>query len=160
MVLYVIRHGKAEAVSATGRDRDRALKPKGQRQGEFLGQWLLESERPPTLVVTSTFKRAYETAELVNKTIDAEFVSDTRLCVDEPVSLAVDLILEHAGRESLCIVGHNPQLVYLCAALSGGPTSSPVRVRTGEAFSFEVDADDPLGASRLLASMRLGDATE
>ncbi len=160
MVLYVIRHGKAEAVSVTGRDRDRVLRPKGHRQAEHLGRELDAAERRPSLVITSTYKRAYETADRINSALGVEFISDTRLCVDEPVSLVIDLISEHAGRGSLCIVGHNPQLEYLCGALSGGPAGVPVRVRTGEAFAFELDADDPLGGSRLLASMRLGDAPD
>ena len=155
MVLYVIRHGKAEVTSSTGRDRDRVLKPKGHRQAEYLGRELDAAAPRPSLVITSTFRRAHETAELINGVLGVEFIGDTRLCVDEPVSLAVDLIIEHAGRGALCIVGHNPQLEYLCAALSGGPTSAPVRVRTGEAFAFELDADDPLNGARLLAQYRL-----
>ena len=82
MVLYVIRHGKAHPDSPTGRDRDRALKPKGHRQADFLGALLRDRDDRPSLVVTSTFRRAYETAERINAAIGAEFVSDTRLCVD------------------------------------------------------------------------------
>ena len=146
MVLYVIRHGKAHPDSPTGRDRDRALKPKGYRQAAYLGQALREREDRPTLIVTSTFRRAHETAERINDDLGAEFVSDTRLCVDE-----------HTDHGALCIVGHNPQLEYLCAALSGGIGAPPVRVRTGEAFEFAIDSNDPLQGARLIGSLRLGD---
>ncbi|MFI4897616.1 MAG: SixA phosphatase family protein [Phycisphaerales bacterium JB059] len=157
MVLYVIRHGKAHPDSPTGRDRDRALKPKGFRQAAYLGERLRARTDRPTLVVTSTFRRAYETAERINDDLRAEFVSDTRLCVDEPVSLAVDLIAEHADHEAVCVVGHNPQLEYLCAALTGGVGAPPVRVRTGEAFWFTIEPGDPLHGAELIGSLRLGD---
>lgn len=157
MVLYVIRHGKAEPMSPSGRDRDRSLRPKGHRQAEHLGQQLDGAEARPTLIVTSTYRRAHQTAEQINTVLGVEFVSDTRLCVDEPVSLVIDLIGEHTDHDALCVVGHNPQLEYLCGALTNGVSGPPVRVRTGEAFAFEIDASDPLEEPGLLTSWRLSE---
>ncbi len=155
MVLYIIRHGKAEPSAPTGRDRDRVLRPKGHRQSDHLGRTLDSAPQRPSLIITSTYRRAHETAERINGALGVEFISDTRLCVDEPVSLVIDLICEHAGRGSMCLVGHNPQLEYLCAALAGGPTAPPVRVRTGEAFAFELDPESPLDGARPLERFRL-----
>jgi len=157
MVLYVIRHGKAEVSSHSGRDRDRVLRPKGERQADHLGATLNENEHRPSLIVTSTFRRAHQTSERINTILGVEFVSDTRLCVDEPVSLVFDLIAEHEDHGSVCLVGHNPQLEYLCAALAGGATAPAVRVRTGEAFAFELDPGEPMGAARPIDSIRLGE---
>ena len=155
MVLYVIRHGKAEPSAPSGRDRDRALRPKGIRQSAYLGQALHDAAPRPSLIVTSTYRRARQTGELINQTLGAEFISDTRLCVDEPVSLAIDLIAEHAGRDAMCVVGHNPQLESLCGLLAGGMGASPARVRTGEAFAFRIDASDPLSGGELVGRWRL-----
>lgn len=157
MRLYVVRHGKAEQSSPTGRDEDRPLLARGERQADYLGAAFADLDHPPTLVVTSPYVRAFDTAERINKTLEAEFMTDGRLCVGEPVSGVLKLIREHAGAGALCLVGHNPQLEHLCGTLLAGASAPPVRVRTGEAFVFDVDADEPARGGRLLESIRLDD---
>ncbi len=157
MRLYVVRHGKAEQGSPTGRDEDRPLRARGERQADHLGNLFAQAERPPALVITSPFVRAFDTAERINRALEAEFLTDGRLCVGEPVSGVIDLIREREGTGSLCLVGHNPQLEHLCGTLLAGPSAPPVRVRTGEAFVFDVDASDPVALGRLVESARLDD---
>lgn len=157
MRLYVVRHAKAEEGAPGGRDEDRPLRARGERQADHLAAALSEIDHPPTLVITSPFVRAFDTAERINRALEAEFMTDGRLCVGEPVSGVLGLIRERALTGALCLVGHNPQLEHLCGTLLAGPAAPPVRVRTGEAFVFDVDAGEPAGSGRLVESIRLED---
>lgn len=156
MRVYVIRHGKAEPGSPTGRDEDRPLRARGERQSDHLGGVLSSIDRPPALVITSPFVRAFDTAERINRALEAEFMTDGRLCVGEPVSGVLDLLRERTGVASLCLVGHNPQLEHLCGVLLAGPAAPPVRVRTGEMYAFDYDAEAG-GRAELVTRERLDD---
>ncbi len=157
MRLCVVRHGKAEPGSPTGRDQDRPLRERGVRQADYIGLRLEGMDRPPTLVVASPYVRAFDTGERIAGALGARFVTDDRLRVGEAVSGVLALIGEHAGVEGLCLVGHNPQLEHLCGVLLTGPTAPPIRVRTGEAFVFELDASSPGARGALFDSLRLDD---
>lgn len=153
MHLYIIRHGKAEQDSASGRDRDRELAPRGERQAEWLGERLAAAKKPPTLVIASPFARADRTARLVSDALGVEMRHDGRLIVDEPASGVVELIEEHAAVGSLALVGHNPQLERLCGLLANEPF---MEMKTGMCREFEVvDPADAPGTARFLRSLRM-----
>jgi len=40
MRVWIVRHGKAEANSALGKDADRALAPRGEEQARWLGRMI------------------------------------------------------------------------------------------------------------------------
>jgi broad specificity phosphatase PhoE len=79
--LWVVRHGEsagnvardhAEAhqlpeIAIEGRDMDVALSPVGQRQADALGRWFAAraEEDRPTIILSSTYARALQTAERV-----------------------------------------------------------------------------------------------
>src|SRR5437868_12955871 len=99
-VLWIVRHGESaanvarEEAEANGhayidvphREVDVPLSLRGERQAVALGQWfgnLLEDEKP-TVILTSPYKRALETAKLVVHSAgldheDLSFVIDERL---------------------------------------------------------------------------------
>ena len=154
MRLYVIRHGKAEGGSATGLDRDRRLRDKGERQAEYLAQRLRDADVPPERIVTSSFVRAFETARPIAVALDLDLVGDERLEVGEAVSPVLDLIEEHAA-EGLAIVGHNPQLEILVSALVRGLAAGAFRVRTGEGYVIDLDGDIEVGAGVLVDAWRM-----
>ncbi len=153
MHLYIIRHGKAEQDSATGRDRDRDLAPRGERQAEWLGEQLAAREHPPSLIIASPFARADRTAHLVNRPLGVDLRHDRRLIVDEPASGVLELIEEHAALGALAIVGHNPQLERLCGLLAKVPF---MEMKTGMCREFEVDDPaDALGTARFVHVLRM-----
>lgn len=148
MRLFVIRHGKAERQSASGRDRDRVLMPRGVRQAEHLGTAL--HDRAPALILSSPYARAWATAEIVQRTLGVPLRAEARLECDRPLSEAIEAIREHAPAGSLAVVGHNPTLSVLVGNLIG---KRGVELRTGEAAEIDLDPDTLRGT--LLVTLRL-----
>jgi 2,3-bisphosphoglycerate-dependent phosphoglycerate mutase len=99
--LWLVRHGESagnvardraeeqglHTIELVGRDVDVPLSPLGERQSRALGAWLnaLEPEQKPTVVLTSPYLRARQTAELLisegrlDSCPELVFVSDERL---------------------------------------------------------------------------------
>ena len=163
MILVIIRHGKAEPDSTTGRDADRALNERGKRQSMFLANQLLErfsSPRRLVRVASSDAVRARDTARIVARALAAPIAYDDRLLVDEPVAPVLDLIAERRAEstEPLILVGHNPQLSSLTGVVSAGPTAPAVRLKTGmAAFINLAETTDTHPLGDLAETIRLAD---
>lgn len=64
MQLYILRHGIAEGSSSTGRDADRALTSEGKKKLRDVLKLAADAQVSPTLVLSSPYVRAMETAEI------------------------------------------------------------------------------------------------
>ncbi len=60
--LLLMRHAKASAARPGQADVDRPLNERGQRDAASMGLWLREHDLRPDLVISSTARRAVETA--------------------------------------------------------------------------------------------------
>lgn len=123
--LYLLRHAKTQIDSDTGRDFDRVLKPVGREDARAAGRWLAERESGHARVVSSTAKRAAETAQIVSEVLEI----DSSAIVWEP-----DIYAATAGRllaiadahddaETLLMIGHNPGFEMAAAVLLGNRES-------------------------------------
>lgn len=156
MIVYIVRHGKAEREAPTGLDRDRVLRPKGRRQSEFLGEQLRSMALPPTAVLTSPYARTVETADIIARVIGVTPLTDDRLVCDAPPSAALDLIAECDSLGVMpCLVGHNPQVSELLRALVGALPEGGASMRTGEMVCLAGDGPEFLGRLRLDRRLRL-----
>lgn len=156
MLLYIVRHGKAEINAPTGRDEDRRLKPKGKRQAAFLAEWFAAEGRRPELILASRFERAIATARVIQEATGAPLELARQLEVGYASSAASQLIAAHATRSPLMLVGHNPQLADLVWALTRGLPPHDAGLRTGEGVLLEIDPANPVGTGRELERLRLG----
>ncbi len=155
MLLYILRHGKAERESATGRDEDRALTDRGRRQAAWIGAQLMQSPDPPALLISSPATRALETMRPVAEALGMDFRADQRLLVGEATSKSVAAIEDafRVGAESLLIVGHNPTFSDLLRRLVSDESVDDLK--TGEMAIVELDrATEIVGAGRLVERMR------
>lgn len=157
--LYVTRHGKAEPDSPTGRDEDRPLRRKGEKQAEYLGAHLLAADRHPHLILRSRLLRAVETAAVLAESLGCDQREEPTLGLGHPVSEVIEtleLVARQADPRDVMLVGHNPQMELLVATLVGGATSASVRMRTGECAVLEFDSDEKLiGGARMIDLVRL-----
>ena len=125
--LILLRHGKTEAVSASGADIDRGLTDRGRRDCDVMARRLADAGLSPTLALVSSARRARETWGLL-----APSFPGARLDLDPSLYLAsAERIAELAelaaasepdGR--LIVVGHNPglhELAWSLAARDHGP---------------------------------------
>lgn len=133
MILHLIRHGKTNQVSPSGRDYDRELLPKGHAQCEDLGNYL---SLPSTCAVyCSSAVRTAQTFELINRSQQLKSVSfheDLYLCSREHLLRFINA-LNH--KNDILIVGHN----YGISDLASYLLDEPIEMRTGEYLSLEVD---------------------
>lgn len=155
MRLYLVRHGKAERDSPTGRDEDRPLNQRGERQATWLGETLarLPVGDRPSLIFASPAARARATAELIQRDLSIDLRFDDALRLGAGIDATWRLVTRIAeGNAPVMLVGHNPTLEILVEALTGG---NNCEMRTGEAAAIETpEAGSLEGMCRLIGRMR------
>jgi len=118
--LILLRHGKADSVSALGGDLERGLTDRGRRDAALMGRVLAEAGLVPDLVLVSSARRTRETWEELAPAFpkaNVEFSRGLYLASRDHLAHAVDATGDEAG--CLMIVGHNPGLHELAIACAG-----------------------------------------
>src|SRR5881296_3750904 len=72
MEIYILRHGIAEEASHGMRDADRALTPEGASKLLQVLRRARAVDVEPSLILTSPYRRARETAEIAAKSLRGE----------------------------------------------------------------------------------------
>lgn len=138
MRLWIIRHGKADKESPTGRDEHRLLRDRGRRQAKWLGAALRQSDAPPSSILSSGLLRAIETARIIQGVLGCPLLVEPALETGHPASDVLEALTAHERATSIAVVGHNPQLESLLALLVAGCAATPARLRTGEAVGLDL----------------------
>jgi phosphohistidine phosphatase len=121
--VWVLRHAKA---APQGRDdHTRPLTARGRRQATEVGTYLGGAPVPdvaiPELVLSSSARRAVQTAELVVAELgDVELVVERRLYAADPDDVVDILRALGSDPPSVLVVGHNPTVHELAAVLLDG----------------------------------------
>ena len=111
--IYLVRHAKAAPGDP---DQLRPLNAQGREEARLLAEQLAADR--PDAIVTSPLLRARETAEVLARACGLEAVPDERLA---PGATSLDARHAAKGRgERVVLVGHQPDLGRIAAALSGG----------------------------------------
>ena len=155
MLLWIIRHGKAEKEAPSGRDEDRALRDRGFRQAAYLGAEFVGRDDAPTRLLSSPLTRAHQTAEAIASFTghDVE-LSDPLISGRGPAGILA--LIEHlAAEQSLAIVGHNPELSQVVSVLAGPGVVEADWIRTGQAVGLELTPGR--APALVLDVLRLGD---
>ncbi len=140
MQVYILRHGIAEDVKPGGNDPDRALTNEGRKK---LREVLRAAERAdvvPSLIVTSPYLRAVQTAEVVIEVLGyANDLLRTEALIPsaDPEDLWEEIRV-HQGVMQLMLVGHEPMLSQLVAFLLNSP-SLMVDVKKGALLRIDID---------------------
>jgi phosphohistidine phosphatase len=116
--LVLVRHAQAADAPV---DADRRLTEQGTRQAAAIGSWLEEAGVVPDRVVVSPARRAGQTWEQASArlTTDPPIV-DPRI-YDNTVEALLAVIRETADDvRTVAVVGHNPSIGTLSAALDDG----------------------------------------
>lgn len=123
-----MRHADAVAAEAGMPDVDRPLSERGQRDAARMGGWLRQQGLAPDLVLTSSARRAADTASAVIEAggIDGELVRQPALYAAE-----LDVFFEAIqavpdGCATLLVVAHNPGTEALVLALTGTARTLPM----------------------------------
>jgi phosphohistidine phosphatase len=132
--LLVLRHAKSSWREAELADHDRPLNKRGKRDAPRMGELMRAEGLLPDLILTSSARRALNTAELVAEAsgYDGEIQVSRDLYAAGPEEFIDALCALPDELETVMVVGHNPGLEelveLLTEELSAMPTAALVQV--------------------------------
>lgn len=115
MELFVVRHGIAAPRGTDVADADRPLTPKGSRRFEQAAEGLKAVKVSFDQLLTSPWRRAAQTAELLEPLLKGDRV-DTELLTRAPGPKLLALFVG----ERVAVVGHEPWMSSLVTMLTHG----------------------------------------
>lgn len=164
--LLLLRHAKSSWDAPALHDRDRPLTVRGRRAARSMGEFMHKSGYRPHHVMCSPAARARATCTLVLQAMNRK----VRCTIEEDIydfgdgSVILRLIRAKGGGVSpLLLVGHNPSMEELAAALVGdGPPAAikamarkfPTAALAVIDFDAATWADIAEGAGRLVSFTR------
>ncbi len=121
--LLIMRHAKSSWKDTSLSDHERPLNNRGEADAPRMGAALKDLDLTPTLIISSTAKRARKTAEYVaeNCSYDGEIRLERNLYhagVDEFIEVLQSVSDEE---EIVMVVGHNPGIAELVDYLTDRP---------------------------------------
>jgi phosphohistidine phosphatase len=125
--LLLLRHAKTEIDAPSGRDRDRRLDDRGQRDSAQLGDWIAAHPPFPEAVLVSHAVRALQTWDIVWEAMKDRVAAPQVEILPELYGADPAQILETirtatvpADPKQLLLVGHNPGMHEVALMLMGG----------------------------------------
>jgi phosphohistidine phosphatase len=137
MNIFILRHASAGLRRANPTlDKKRPLDKEGKKHCLQLAHVLNALNIQFDLIVSSPLKRCLQTASLVGTETgyEAQILHSNALAPDATVKDFQKLLREHANRENLMVVGHNPNLTRFLGSLmvpAGSSIEPQVRLRKG-----------------------------
>jgi phosphohistidine phosphatase len=136
--LILLRHAKAARETEGVSDHDRPLTPSGHQAAAAIGQAMRKAGLAPDVVLVSSALRTQQTLD----DLEAANVWDERPNIDTLPTLymATGTQIRDALRDlpetvrSALVIGHNPGLHELAAALAGPPSPKPELARLSEGY--------------------------
>jgi len=125
--ILLMRHAKSSWKDSDLTDHERPLKKRGKKDAEKMGKLLKKKKLIPELILSSTAKRAKQTAEIIVDSCKckAEIVLLDSLYLAEP-SLILETIEDVKDKhKTIMVVGHNPGIEAFLQILDGKVESLP-----------------------------------
>lgn len=117
MIVYFMRHGKAEDYSDD--DESRALTSDGIRKTEDAARALKVLKAQPSAIFASPRKRAQQTAAIVAKAYGMEVITRSELNFEFSLALLRDVLSADALGDEVLMVGHNPSMSQVIGEVCG-----------------------------------------
>lgn len=151
MELYIMRHGIAEEVSDTGRDRDRVLTEEGIEKTQESGKALRKLGIEFDVIFSSPYARAWQTAEGMAEELGCKHLLKglDGLGAESSAGAALDEIKAEVRKSaSVLIVGHEPILSELISLLLSGQPGLSIAMKKGGVCKLTCVRPEP-GSCRL-----------
>ena len=138
--LLILRHAKSSWKNNELSDHDRPLNPRGQRDAPNVGKRLRNEDLIPDAILSSTAKRARQTAEAVAEESGCagELQLSGELYGGGPEAYLEAIRSLPSPVDCALVVGHNPDLEELVEILSG----ESVRLPTAALAHLQLDIQD------------------
>jgi phosphohistidine phosphatase len=123
----ILRHAKSSWKDTGLADHDRPLTKRGQRDAPRVGRLLRDENLTPDLILSSTARRALDTAEAVAEAgkYEGEIESRPEFYMAGPEAYFRALRALSDDYECVMVIGHNPGLEELAEALTGESETMP-----------------------------------
>lgn len=123
MQVYLLRHGIAEDPIPGKPDSVRALTPEGKKKMRSIARKATASGLSFTLVLSSPYRRALETAEIMTSASDGavETTKTNALLPHVHPREVWEELKANRDEQSVLLVGHDPQMSQLVGYLTGAP---------------------------------------
>lgn len=149
MIVYVMRHAEAVEGSETLQDEWRYLTETGRSSAGKMSSAIAKIGPKPRLTLTSPLTRAVQTAEIMAEKACRKnvVIASTLLLPGGDIHELAACIKDSADAKRVLLVGHEPQLGSLVAALLGREDAS-VSLKKGACAALELDPeknDKPAG---------------
>jgi phosphohistidine phosphatase len=140
--LLIVRHGpagKREEWEAEGRDDHlRPLTAKGKKEVRRAAAGLVRLLPTLNVVATSPWTRAAETAEIIAEEYGRRMEKVEQLTADHKPEDLMPWLQQQQDKQSVAVVGHEPQLGLLVGYLLSGKSVSFVNLKKGGACLLEI----------------------
>lgn len=156
MLLFIVRHGKAERDAPTGRDQDRVLELRGVRQAQYIAGALAARASRPICVTASPVVRARQTAAEIAAALHLPMELHAVLSTMSDAHQVLNWLDTVQALGDRAIVGHNPTLSQVASHLLG-PSHDDIELRTGECLVLRCSGGH---GTELVESIRLDDAAQ
>jgi phosphohistidine phosphatase len=125
--LLLMRHAKSSWKRAELSDVERPLNKRGQRDAPRMGRWLRQRDLVPDWIVTSSARRARETADAVAEAsgFDGEIQVQPSLYLGAPEHYLQALAAVPRAALRVLALGHNPGLEELVEDFTGEAHTMP-----------------------------------
>lgn len=161
MEIYLLRHGIAEDPRPGLRDSDRALTGEGKKKLREVLELAREAGVKPSLLLTSPFRRARETAEIAGEILapDALVAPCGSLVPGGEMGEAWADIRTHKDADALLIATHEPFAGLFTGYLLNVPGLS-IDVKKGAMIRVDVESfgPQPRGVLKWMLTPRLAAA--
>ena len=149
MIVYVMRHAEAVEESDILQDEWRYLTENGRSAAEEVSASIAEIGRKPRLTITSPLTRAVQTAEIAAEKACRKniIVASSLLLPGADVNELVAHLKGCGDAKRVMLVGHEPQLGLLVAALLGRQDEA-ISLKKSACVALELDQkkdDKPAG---------------
>ena len=142
MIIYFLRHASAgQHLANPKKDEKRALDKEGIEQCGYVGRALAALEAQVDVIVSSSLKRATQTASLVGNEMgyEGKLQIETGLRPEATFSDFRKLVEKYARQEAIMVVGHNPNLSqFLGAIISDSGCEASVELKKGAVAKVEM----------------------
>ena len=140
MRLLIIRHAVAVSRGTPGiADNERPLTPEGEERFARAARGLARFVPPPEVMLTSPLPRARRTAEIASEAWGGVDVQDEASLAGGSFTSLEKALSRYPDNASVAIVGHEPFLSELLAALVGASDGDPLTFRKGGAACVEME---------------------
>lgn len=158
MEIYLLRHGIAEDGVAGQSDSERALTPEGRDKLRKVLRRASQADVAPSLILTSPYRRALETAEIAAKVLgyQGRLVHSRSLVPEASPHDLWDEMRQHRTETAILLASHEPLMSSTAAYLLGTPA---LQVDMKKAALVRIDCErlggDPRGVLKWMLTPAL-----